>query len=125
AIDYDTIDYNNALRLGIFEAFVGIIQGLKSDGKAQLVLPRVQDIFVFMSVVNADPNRSEEVTKTMIALIGDLASAFANGELREPLQYDWIQALIKEGRSNPRGSYIRDIARWARDMVKQATGAQA
>ncbi|KAJ1801465.1 karyopherin Kap95 [Coemansia sp. RSA 2399] len=122
AIDYDTIDYNNALRLGIFEAFVGIVQGLKSDGKAQLVLPRIQDIFVFMSVVFADPNRSEEVTKTMIALVGDLASAFSNGELREPLQYDWIQAMIKEGRANPRGSYIRDIARWARDMVKQATG---
>ncbi|KAJ1664277.1 karyopherin Kap95 [Coemansia sp. RSA 1646] len=123
AIDYDTIDYNNALRLGIFEAFVGITQGLKSDGKAQLVLPRIQDIFVFMSVVFADQNRSEEVTKTMIALIGDLASSFTNGELREPLQYEWIQALIKEGRANPRGSYIRDIARWARDMVKQATGA--
>ncbi|KAJ2617046.1 karyopherin Kap95 [Coemansia sp. RSA 1804] len=123
AIDYDTIDYNNALRLGIFEAFVGITQGLKSDGKTQLVLPYIQDVFGFMRVVVGDQNRSEEVTKTMIALIGDLASSFSNGELREPLQYEWIQTLIKEGRANPRGSYIRDIARWARDMVKQAIPA--
>ncbi|KAI9504650.1 karyopherin Kap95 [Coemansia spiralis] len=121
ATDFDTIDYNNALRLGIFEAFVGITQGLKSDGRSQLILPQIPDILGFINVVYSDQTRSEEVTKTMIALIGDLASSFSNGELRGVLQYDWIQALIKEGRANPRGSYIRDIARWARDMVKQAT----
>ncbi|KAJ1834510.1 karyopherin Kap95 [Coemansia sp. RSA 2711] len=121
ALDYDTIDYNNQLRVGIFEAFVGIIQGLKSDGKAQLLSPQVQSIMGFMSFVYNDQTRSEDVTKAMIGLLGDLADAFPNGDVREYLRAEWIQALIREGRSGARGSSIRTLSRWARDMVKQAT----
>ncbi|PIA18762.1 ARM repeat-containing protein [Coemansia reversa NRRL 1564] len=121
AVDYDTIDYNNQLRVGIFEAFVGITQGLKSDGKAALVLGQVQSMMGFMSYVYNDPTRSEDVTKAMIGLLGDLADSFPGGEIRDYLRVDWIQALIKEGRAAPRGSSVRVISRWARDMVKQAT----
>ncbi|KAJ1965733.1 karyopherin Kap95 [Dipsacomyces acuminosporus] len=121
AVDYDTIDYNNQLRVGIFEAFVGIVQGLKSDNKAQLVLPQVQSILGFMSVVFNDQNRSEDVTRGMIGLIGDLADAFASGEIRDYLRTDWIPALIKEGRANRRGTAIREVARWTREMVKRAS----
>ncbi|KAJ1945363.1 karyopherin Kap95 [Kickxella alabastrina] len=121
ASDYDTIDYNNQLRVGIFEAFVGIVQGLKSDGKAQLILPQVQNILNFMNVVYSDQTRSEDVTKAMIGLLGDLADAFANGGIRDYVRADWIQDLIKEGRANPRGSSIREVSRWAREMVKRAS----
>ncbi|KAJ1646176.1 karyopherin Kap95 [Coemansia asiatica] len=121
ASDYDTIDYNNQLRVGIFEAFVGIVQGLKSDGKAQLVLPQVQSILGFMNVVYNDETRSEEATKAMIGLLGDLADAFVSGEIRDYLRSEWIHALIKEGRSSPRGTPIREVSRWAREMIKRAS----
>ncbi|KAJ1945548.1 karyopherin Kap95, partial [Linderina pennispora] len=121
AVDYDTIDYNNQLRTGIFEAFVGIVQGLKSDNKAQLVLSQVQGILGFMSVAFNDPNRSDEATRSMIGLLGDLADAFPNGEIREVLHADWIPALIKEGRASRRGSSLREVSRWAREMVKRAS----
>ncbi|KAJ2236247.1 karyopherin Kap95 [Coemansia sp. RSA 485] len=121
ATDYDTIDYNNQLRVGIFEAFVGIVQGLKSDGKAQLVLPQVQSILGFMSVVYNDQTRSEEATKAMIGLLGDLADAFVSGEIRDYLRSEWIHALIKEGRASPRGTSIREVSRWAREMIKRAS----
>ncbi|KAJ2783409.1 karyopherin Kap95 [Coemansia javaensis] len=120
SIDYDTIDYNNQLRVGIFEAFVGITQGLKADGKAQLVQPHVQSIIGFMSFVYNDQTRSEDVTKAMIGLLGDLADSFPNGEIREYVRAEWIQALVKEGRASARGSSIRTVSRWARDMIKQA-----
>ncbi|KAJ2131584.1 karyopherin Kap95, partial [Coemansia sp. RSA 678] len=121
AVDFDTIDYNNQLRVGIFEAFVGITQGFKSDGKAQLILSQVQSIIGFMNFVYNDQTRSDDVTKGMIGLLGDLADAFPGGEIREYLRADWIQALIREGRSSARGTSLRVISRWARDMVKQAT----
>ncbi|KAI9476884.1 karyopherin Kap95 [Coemansia sp. RSA 989] len=121
AMDYDTIDYNNQLRVGIFEAFVGITQGLKADGKAQLIQSHVQTIMGFMNFVYNDQTRSDDVTKAMIGLLGDLADAFPNGQIREFLQGEWIQALIREGRSSARGSSLRVVSRWARDMVKQAT----
>ncbi|KAJ2001082.1 karyopherin Kap95 [Coemansia thaxteri] len=120
AIDDDTIDYLNQLRAGIFEAFVGIVQGLKSDGKAQLVLSQVQGILGFMSVVASDQTRSEDVTKTMIGLLGDLADAFPKGEIRDYLRADWIQELIKQGRAGARGSALREHTRWAREMIKRA-----
>ncbi|KAJ2742230.1 karyopherin Kap95 [Coemansia sp. BCRC 34301] len=119
--DEDTVDYLNQLRAGIFEAFVGIVQGLKSDNKAQLVLSQVQGILAFMSTVFVDLSRSEDVTKNMIGLLGDLADAFPNGEIREYLRVDWIQALIKQGRTGPRGSSIREHTRWAREMIKRAS----
>ncbi|KAJ2156840.1 karyopherin Kap95 [Coemansia sp. RSA 552] len=121
AIDYDTIDYNNNLRVGIFEAFVGITQGLKSDGKAQLVVPHVQSIMGFAEFVYRDPHRSEDVTKAMVGLLGDLADALPAEAIRDYLRHDWIQDLIKEGRASPRGSTLREISRWARNMIKQVT----
>ncbi|KAJ2019590.1 karyopherin Kap95 [Coemansia sp. RSA 455] len=121
ANDDDTIDYLNQLRAGIFEAFVGIIQGLKSDNKAQLVLSQAQGLLGFMSIVFNDQTKSDEVTKTMIGLLGDLADAFPNGEIRDYLRADWIQELIKYGRTGPRGSSIREHTRWAREMIKRAS----
>ncbi|KAJ2814199.1 karyopherin Kap95, partial [Coemansia furcata] len=121
ANDDDTIDYLNQLRSGIFEAFVGIVQGLKSDSKAQLVISQVQGLLGFMNVVFNDHTRTEDVTKTMIGLLGDLADAFPNGEIRDYLRADWIQALIKEGRTGPRNSSLREHTRWAREMIKRAS----
>ncbi|KAJ2873682.1 karyopherin Kap95 [Coemansia aciculifera] len=121
ANDDDTIDYLNQLRAGIFEAFVGIVQGLKSDNKAQLVLSQAQGLLGFMSIVFSDHTKSDEVTKTMIGLLGDLADAFPNGEIRDYLRADWIQELIKYGRTGPRGSSIREHTRWAREMIKRAS----
>ncbi|KAJ2909493.1 karyopherin Kap95 [Coemansia aciculifera] len=121
AVDDDMIDYLNQLRGGIFEAFVGIVQGLKSDNKAQLVLLQVPGILGFMNAVFADETRSDDVTKTMIGLLGDLADAFPNGEIRDHLRADWIQALIKHGRTSQRGSAMRDQTRWAREMIKRAS----
>ncbi|KAJ2785647.1 karyopherin Kap95 [Coemansia interrupta] len=117
----ENIDYNNDLRVGIFEALVGIVQGLKSDGKAQLVLPQTQNIFNFMGVVYDGNMRSYEVNKAMIGLIGDLADAFASGEIRDFLRAEWIHNLIKEGRASPRGTPLREVSRWAREMVKRAS----
>ncbi|KAJ1736007.1 karyopherin Kap95 [Coemansia biformis] len=121
SMDYDIIDYNNQLRVGIFEAFVGITQGLKADGKAQLIQPQTQTIVGFMNFVYNDPTRSEDVTRAMIGLLGDLADSFPNGEIRDYLRADWIQALVKEGRASARGSSTRVVSRWARDMIKQAS----
>ena len=119
--DFDTIDYNNQLRGGIFEAYVGIIQGLKASSHGDAMGQHVQPLFEFLRIVFIDTNRTEEVTRPMIGLIGDLADAFSQGQIKELLQSEWVASLIKEGRQSPRGSTMRLLARYARDKVKVAS----
>ncbi|RKP07815.1 armadillo-type protein [Thamnocephalis sphaerospora] len=119
--NYDLIDYVNSLRSGILEAYVGIAQGLKSEEKAQLLLPYVPELFVFLREVYADPERTSSVVSNMVGLLGDLAEAFPNGQLKDVFCAPWVQQCLREGRTNRHASKsARDVARWAREMVKRA-----
>ncbi|RUP05746.1 hypothetical protein BC936DRAFT_140503 [Jimgerdemannia flammicorona] len=120
--NYDMIDYLNQLHEGIVEAYVGITQGLKTGEKTQLLLPYVQHIFAFLSVVFSDPYRSDAVTRSMIGLLGDLGEAFANGQIKQLFQADWIAQCLREGRTNRHhGPGTKEVARWAKEMVKRAS----
>ena len=67
------------LKEGIVEAFVGIIQGLKTGKKcifnffqilASLLMPYVQHIFAFGEEMAADLNRPESLTRCLVGMIG-------------------------------------------------------
>jgi importin subunit beta-1 len=119
--NYDLIDYVNSLRNGILEAYIGITQGLKTDDKAGLLLPYVPELFSFLREVYADPERTVSIVSNMVGLLGDLAEVFPNGQLRELFQAQWVQQCLREGRTNRHATKAqRDIARWAREMVKRA-----
>ncbi|KAJ1920173.1 karyopherin Kap95 [Mycoemilia scoparia] len=123
--DFDTIDYNNQLRSGIFEAYIGIVQGLKTGNKTDALLQHAQPLFEFMRIVFIDTSRTEEVTRPMIGLIGDLADAFPKGQLGNAFQVDWVASLIKEGRQSPRGSTMRLLTRYARDKIKALSASSS
>jgi importin subunit beta-1 len=38
AVDYETLDYMNALREAIAEAYTGVIQGLKQNSGSEIIL---------------------------------------------------------------------------------------
>jgi len=67
---FDMIDYVNSLREGIVEAYVGITQAMKSGGRAQLLIPYVQHIFGFLSVVHNEVDKTEPLTRGIIGLLG-------------------------------------------------------
>ncbi|KAF6164899.1 hypothetical protein GIB67_017102 [Kingdonia uniflora] len=70
--DEDMVDYGNQLRRGIFEAYSGILQGMKNL-KAELMLPHAAHLLQFIEVVVRDKSREEGVTKAAVAVMGDLA----------------------------------------------------
>ncbi|RGB30737.1 armadillo-type protein [Rhizophagus diaphanus] len=120
--NYDMIDYVMALREGILEAYVGIVQGLKSGEKAELLLRYIEQIFNFLGMTWNDPDRSEIIVRSMIGLIGDLAEAFQAGQIKQWFAVDFVAAALKEGRTNrnlPNGT--REVTRWAKEMVKRAS----
>ncbi|KAF8253599.1 ARM repeat-containing protein [Wilcoxina mikolae CBS 423.85] len=118
--NYDMIEYVISLREGIMDAYGGIIIAMRSGGKPNVLAPYVQHIFGFLSVVNADHNKTEGLMRAAMGVLGDLADAFPNGEIATYFRADWITTMIREVRSN-REYQNRTIetARWARELVKR------
>ncbi|KAG0135305.1 armadillo-type protein [Tuber indicum] len=118
--NYEMVEYVISLREGIMDAYDGIIIALKSGDKTQLLAPYVQHIFGFLSAINADPNKTENLMRSAMGVLGDLADAFPNGEIAQYFRADWINAMIKETRLNreyaPRTT---ETARWTREQVKR------
>jgi importin subunit beta-1 len=54
--DDDMVDYGNQLRRGIFEAYSGILQGIKGP-KAQLMIPYATHLLQFTEAVSKDRSR--------------------------------------------------------------------
>ncbi|KAF9987608.1 karyopherin beta [Modicella reniformis] len=120
--DYDMIDYVNQLREGIVDAYVGIVQGLKAAGQSPLLGPHLGHMFEFLATVYSDPERSDNLLRSMIGLIGDLADSFPGGDIKSGLLAEWVTQCLKEGRSSRQQSVTtKEVARWAKEMVKRAT----
>jgi len=113
--DDDMIDFLNSLREGIFDAFTGIIQGLRSDNKSKLLGPYVNAIFQFVNVVSEDKNRSDGVTRSCIGTVGDLISALGS-DLKAISSFRFLEPLIKDGLHSDNQSTVQ-IAKWARDSI--------
>ncbi|PUU83694.1 armadillo-type protein [Tuber borchii] len=118
--NYEMVEYVISLREGIMDAYDGIIIALKSGDKTQLLAPYVQHIFGFLSAINADPNKTENLMRSAMGVFGDLADAFPNGEIAQYYKADWINAMIKETRINREYSpRTTETARWTREQVKR------
>jgi len=115
--DYDLVDYLNQLREGIFEAYTGIIQGLRGDNAADPhLLGHVQHIVNFVNFVCADTNRSEAVTRGAVGVLGDLAHAL--GPKAKPfLTQPFIKTILDECLKGDGAT--RDVAQWARDTISK------
>ncbi|MQL80033.1 hypothetical protein Taro_012476 [Colocasia esculenta] len=72
--DEEMLDYGNQLRTCIFDAYSGILQGFKGS-KPDLMMPYAGHILQFIENVFKDKNRDEAVTKSAVAVMGDLADA--------------------------------------------------
>jgi importin subunit beta-1 len=119
-MDYEMIDYFLQLREGILEAYVGIVQGLKGDNKGPLLMEFVPGVFGFLQVCYNDPEKNETIVRSMLGLLGDLAEALPAGQLKPIYQSTWIDSLLREAKtghytSNP----TREVAKWAREMIKR------
>lgn len=89
---------------------------------AQHLGPHLIHMFEFLATVYSDPERSDNLLRSMIGLIGDLADSFPGGDIKNFLMADWIVQCLKEGRSSRQQSVTtKEVARWAKEMVKRAT----
>lgn len=122
--DYDMIDYINSLREGICEAYVGTVSGLRAGNRVEALQPYVEGMFAFIALVaqaQTQSQASEPLIRGALGLLGDIASAYPNGELKVLLSGAWVAEFVKAGRARGHGAETRKTAAWAREMVKKAT----
>ncbi|PWN26198.1 ARM repeat-containing protein [Jaminaea rosea] len=124
--DYAMIDYVNYLREAVAEAFVGVVAGLKSGNRTDLLQPYVELMLGFLSYVSQyNVERTEALLRASLGLLGDVASTFPGGQLKGALEQPAMAELIKAGRSRSCEIETRKLAAYAREEVKKATVAAA
>ncbi|KAI3972586.1 hypothetical protein MKX01_019244 [Papaver californicum] len=70
----EKMNYSNQLRSGIFDAYSGILWGLRNS-KPELMLPHAGHLLQVIELVFRDKMREESVSKAAVAAMGDLAHA--------------------------------------------------
>lgn len=121
AEDYDMIDWVVALRESIFEAYTGIINGLRDDEKQEMLAPYVEWLIFFAERVFTDiqsnPAGAESLTKSIASVLGDLVDAVP--ELKAVLrQRPWVSVMLNRGAQSS-DERIRETANWAQHAIYQ------
>ncbi|KAH8114798.1 ARM repeat-containing protein [Phellopilus nigrolimitatus] len=101
-MDYELVDYVSQLREGILEAYTGTVTGLKNTEKVQLLLPYVQSMLELVQRCLADEEWPESVARLSLGLVGDLADAFPNGEIKQLLLAEWLAQILFLGQKTCR-----------------------
>jgi importin subunit beta-1 len=115
--DYDFVDYVLQLREDIFEAYTSIIQGLRTDNKADLFLRYVEHVVGFVSFVWNDPTKSDEVTRGAVGVLGDLAHALGP-KVKDMLRHEIVQAILNECTTSA-NQQTREVAKWAKQVISR------
>ena len=113
-LDIDLVEYVGLLREGILEAYTGIVSGFKNTPKVEALLPHVPAILELVNRCLVDSEKTESTVKLAVGLVGDLADAFPNGQIKQLLLADWIaNELRMKGRLAPE---TKRTLKWAREV---------
>lgn len=111
--DESMIEYLNLLRESIFEAYTGILQGLKKQ-KPHAFNAYVDGLIEFIKVVTQDENTDQEVYRCAVSVIGDLANVYSL-KIRPLLAQEWIVQLARDASA----SEDEDVRRTGVYTIKQ------
>jgi len=114
--DIDLLDYMNSLREAIFEAYTGIIQGLRTDRKGEKIESQVGVILQLVHHVAQDPRRSEAVSRCAVGICGDIGSTLRS-RVRGELQKPFVESLINETIQKATADETKETAEWARSVI--------
>lgn len=119
--NYDIVEYVNILREGILEAYTGVVGAFKQTPRSQAILPYLPSMFAFLQMALTDADRTENIVRSGVGLVGDLASEFQKGEIKDALNQPWVAEAIKTARTRGAGAECRQVGKWAKEMVRLAT----
>ncbi|CCH62081.1 hypothetical protein TBLA_0G01350 [Henningerozyma blattae CBS 6284] len=115
----EALDYRIKVLEAVLDAYVGIVAGLSNN--PQPLFPYVGTIFQFLSMVAEDPQLygEDSTSRSAVGLIGDLATMYPDGSIKQFYQQNWVSEFMKKTRTNPIFSQsTKDTARWAREQQR-------
>jgi len=116
--DYDLVDYMNALREGILEAYTGILQGLRSDKKSGAIFQHIQPIMQLIAHVAADPRRSEGCARTAVGIIGDLVLGLG-ARVRPAVSQQFVSQLVQATFMSATTEETKEAAEFTGNILKK------
>jgi importin subunit beta-1 len=119
----DLVDYLQQLREGIFEAYTGVLQGLRADNKSEAFMPYVDHVLHLARQVADSVARGEQVgddlVRATVGVIGDLAMSLGpqfKQLAKQPAHKEYMKQLIRAAKnSNVEGT--KQVGRWAHQTV--------
>lgn len=70
----------------------------------------------FVNLALLDGERTEAILRAAVGLLGDLAEAFPNGQLRAQLQSEWVTNAVKTCRTRSQSAESKNVAKWAKEV---------
>jgi len=123
----DLVDYLNQLREGIFEAYTGVLQGLRADDKSAAFEPYVMGALdLIRQVAEGIPQGTsgDEVVRSAAGVVGDLGSSLGQRGLktvaRQSPHREYLKALLKEAK-NSTNDQTKEVGQWAHSTLFAAT----
>eukprot|EP01130_Rhizamoeba_saxonica_P006016 TRINITY_DN2383_c0_g1_i1.p1 TRINITY_DN2383_c0_g1~~TRINITY_DN2383_c0_g1_i1.p1 ORF type:complete len:876 (+),score=186.89 TRINITY_DN2383_c0_g1_i1:279-2630(+) len=112
------IDYVNSLRQGILEAFTGLLLGMQDAGKSQILLNAdfIDPIDAIVKNIASDHNRTDEVSRTALGLVGDIARCFGS-PVRETVNSGAVHSLLSIYSQPNYDEQSNEVARWTQKMI--------
>ena len=120
----DLLEYLGQLREGIFEAYTGVLQGLRADNKAEAFLQYVtgaltllQQVAEQVAVNSTHPG--DELVRSAVGVVGDLASTLGpqfKALAKQTPHKEYIRLLLKDARASS-SEATQQVGRWAHMAV--------
>ncbi|KAK4686304.1 importin subunit beta-1, partial [Tremellales sp. Uapishka_1] len=115
ATDSAMIEFVWLMREAIVDAFIGIMNGLKSNPAP--FLQYVPGIMSFLQVCMADTDRTDAFAVSTLGLIGDFGDTYKSA-VKDQLLAEWVQSAIAYGRQRGSSRTAKTNAAYAQKAIK-------
>jgi importin subunit beta-1 len=118
--DDEFTEFINTLRLSILEAYSGIVIGLADGNALHIFLANIQVILQFLQFLSTpESNKSEEVLKQAVSLIGDIAQRMGpiNVNVLAQINQPFVVQLVTEAERSSDPTLV-EVANWAKSVVQ-------
>jgi len=113
--DDDLMEYINSMRSSVIDAYTGILQGMKSDGKQNVLIPAIDKVIELVLLCANDENRTDELLSSTLGLIGDLIDCY--GIKMQPFcAQRAITELVQEGLAQQDPAIVR-VSQWVQQLL--------